>query len=485
MESELFDPALFERVGKAIIEETRHYLDRARSRPYPSLKAAPPERLIARAGELLDRRPEDSGPDALVSHARALARQFLEDTIPLHSPHYIGHQVPPPIALSAAFAAVGAVSNPGAAVFEMGPSSIAAEKALSARMGTYLGWQPGTFDSIVTHGGSLANLTAILAARNARYPGYWSSGATGQGRKPAILAGGDAHYSVARAAGIAGLGASSVIKVKLDSRRRMDPVLLSKAYQEALDQGFEPFCVVSSSCSTPVGAFDPIEPIAELARKEGLWLHVDAAHGGGLLLSKRHRGLLQGIDRADSVTWDAHKMMFVPALSTFLFYREAKNSYRPFEQDAPYLFDPEADASIAYDPGLRTVECTKGPLSIVLWALWSCFGPEAIGSLVDRVIETTRAFHELLLATEDFVPLHEPEANILCFRYLPPALRGASPERVSQVQLKLRQALLNTGRFYITGTKLDGAYALRVTVMNPEIKVADLEDLLSEIRSLA
>jgi L-2,4-diaminobutyrate decarboxylase len=419
----------------------------------------------------------------MTAHARMLARQFLEDTNPLHSPHYMGHQVPPPVPLAAAFAAVGAVSNPGAAVFEMGPSSVAAEKALSERMGKYLGWKPGTFDSIVTHGGSLANLTAILAARNTRFPGFWK---TGRGdRKPAILASRDAHYSISRAAGIAGLGSDSVIKVGVDSRRRIDPVLLSESFDEAVANGYEPFCVVSSSSSTSVGAFDPLEQIADFARERGLWLHADAAHGGGLLLSRRHRGLLKGIERADSVTWDAHKMMFVPALSTFLFYRDAKNSYAPFEQDAPYLFDPQADDSIAYDPGLRTVECTKGPLSIVLWALWSCFGPEAIEAMVDRVIDTTRSFYDLLTESPDFVPLHEPECNILCFRYLPPELDGIPAAKISELQQNLRQRLLKTGKFYITGTRLDGIYTLRVTLMNPAVTISDLENLLEEIRRLA
>jgi L-2,4-diaminobutyrate decarboxylase len=173
-------------------------------------------------------------------------------------------------------------------------------------------------------------------------------------------------------------------------------------------------------------------------------------------------------------------MMFVPALSTFLFYRDARNSYKPFEQDAPYLFDPEEDDSIAYDPGLRTVECTKGPLSLVPWALWSCFGPEAIAGLVERSIETTRAFYEMLQAAPDFVPLHEPEANILCFRYQPEGL-----ERVGEVQQRLRQRLLKSGRFYITGTKLDGTYALRVTVTNPAVTTEVLGELLDHIRSLA
>jgi L-2,4-diaminobutyrate decarboxylase len=494
LERRLYDLELFDRVSGAVVEETSRYLGSCRTAPYPSLKPTPPAELVRRMSELLDRRPEKNDAASLGAHARELVRTLLDGTNPLQSPHYLGHQVPPPVPFSAAFALPLAVANPGTAVFEMAPSGIAAEKALSERLGRYLGWGSG-FDSIVTSGGSLANLTAVLAARNTRYPDFWKNGAVGLARRPAILTSEDAHYSISRAAGAAGLGASSVIKIGLDSRRRMDPALLEAAFEKATREGYEPFCVVASSCSTPVGAFDPIEPIAEFASRRGLWLHVDAAHGGGLLLSRRHRGLLSRIERADSVTWDAHKMMFVPSLCTFVFYREAVRSYAPFAQDAPYLFKAELDHhtrsaaeprldSAAFDPGLRTLECTRPAQAITLWALWSTFGPEAIEALVDRVISQARLFHALLEESPDFEPVTEPECNIVCFRHLPERLRSAAPERVSAFQLELRQRLLATGRFFITGTTLDGVYALRTTIMNASTGEAELRALLDELRRL-
>ena len=109
------------------------------------------------------------------------------------------------------------------------------------------------------------------------------------------------------------------------------------------DAGEAPFAVVGSACSTPVGAFDPLPEIAAIAREEGLWFHVDAAHGGGILLSRKHRALLEGIGEADSVIWDAHKMMFVPALCTFVFFKDGRHSYQAFDQDAPYLFDRDSN----------------------------------------------------------------------------------------------------------------------------------------------
>ncbi len=123
-------------------------------------------------------------------------------------------------------------------------------------------------------------------------------------------------------------------------------------------------------------------------------------------------------------------------------------------------------------------------IALALWALWSTFGPEAIEALVDRVIERAALFHSMLEESPDFKSVVRPECNIVCFRHLPSALDGASPQRVSEFQRALRQALLSTGRFFITGTYLDGVYALRTTFMNPSVGEDELKDLLAELRRL-
>lgn len=211
-------------------------------------------------------------------------------------------------------------------------------------------------------------------------------------------------------------------------------------------------------------------------------MHVDAAHGGGLLFSRRHRKLLSGIEQADSVVWDAHKMLFVPALCTAVLYRRREHRFETFRQDAPYLFDPSAPGMADIDLGMRTVECTKRAVGFGLWGLWAVFGEELFEQLVDQVLLRARQLYELLLEQPDFEVLHEPECNILVFRYLPDWLRSAPVERQSAWQRAVRTRLIRSGEFYIVQTTLNGRAVLRTTVMNPLTTRDDLCELLQALR---
>ena len=292
----------------------------------------------------------------------------------------------------------------------------------------------------------------------------------------------DAHYSVSRAAGVLGLGTGNVVRVGLDARRRMDVGRLDAALAALRVQGRPIVAVAACACSTPVGAFDPLEEIAEVCRRHGVWLHVDAAHGGAAVLSPRYRHLVAGLDRADSLVWDAHKMLFVPALCAFVFYRRAANKFETFRQDAPYLFDPAAPGLAEFDSGLTALECTKRAAALGLWGLWSLFGPELFADLVDITFAMGRLFYEKLAAAADFVPLHEPECNIVVFRHVPAALRDAPAEVLGRFQFELRRRIVEAGDFYIVSTKFDGVGALRVTIINPLTTPAHLDLLLAALR---
>jgi L-2,4-diaminobutyrate decarboxylase len=213
-------------------------------------------------------------------------------------------------------------------------------------------------------------------------------------------------------------------------------------------------------------------------------MHVDAAHGGGLLFSRRHRRLLAGIEQADSLVWDAHKMLFVPALCTAVLYRSRGHRFETFQQDAPYLFDPSAPGMADIDLGMRTVECTKRAVGFGLWGMWSIFGDALFEQLVDRVLLRARELYELLLEQPDFEVLHEPECNIVVFRYLPEWLQGQSGERQSRFQRAIRLQLIRSGQFYIVQTTLGGRAALRTTVMNPLTTRDDLRELLDALRAV-
>ncbi len=240
--------------------------------------------------------------------------------------------------------------------------------------------------------------------------------------------------------------------------------------------------VVACACSTPVGAFDRLREIADVCRRHDVWMHVDAAHGGAVCFSDRHRHLVDGLPQADSVVWDAHKMLFVPALCAFVFYRDPSHRFQTFRQDAPYLFDPSAPGLADFDSGLVTVECTKRAAVYGLWGTWAVFGKQLFADLVDVTFHTARQLYELLQEAADFEPLHEPECNIVVFRHLPEQLRAESPQRIGQFQQLLRRRLIQSGEFYIVQNTLDGIGALRVSVCNPLTTEDHLQDLLSALR---
>jgi L-2,4-diaminobutyrate decarboxylase len=486
--SAAYSPAMFARAAADWQQLLTEHIRTVTTGHGPVLNWADPQSAIATARNLLNQPPQNAAALSSCSPAmvqdipgriRDVITRMLSSGQNLHHPHYIGHQVPPSIPLAGLFDAVSAVTNQVMAIYEMGPWATAVEHALVGRLCEKAGWSPETSSGLLTHGGSLANTTALLTARNVSLPGSWETGVPGG---TTLVANSDVHYCVSRSAGILGLGSSAVVRIPLDARRRMDVDQLDQTLQQLQLSGRRVMAVSACAGSTPTGAFDDLSGIAEVCRRYKVWMHVDAAHGGGLLFSRRHRRLLAGIEQADSIVWDAHKMLFVPALCTAVLYRRREHRFDTFRQDAPYLFDPSDPGMADIDMGMRTVECTKRAVGFGLWGTWAVFGEHLFEQLVDRVLLRAQQLYELLRQQPDFEVLHEPECNILAFRYLPAWLRGADRERQSALQRAVRTRLIRSGEFYIVQTTLNGLAALRTTVMNPLTTPDDLTELLQAIR---
>jgi L-2,4-diaminobutyrate decarboxylase len=328
----------------------------------------------------------------------------------------------------------------------------------------------------------LANLTGLLTARNVALGDSWTTGLTGRSPAPVLIAHADAHYSVTRSAGILGLGTDQIVMAALDDRRRMDANRLDDTLNGLRSRGIPIIAVSAASCATPIGAFDPLTDIAAVCRRHDVWLHVDAAHGGALTFSPRHRHLLEGIELADSVVCDAHKMMFMPALCAMLFYRNPEHRLATFHQEAPYLFDPAAPELAEFDSGIVNFECTKRAAAFGVWGVWSLLGTQIFTDMVDVTIDLAQQFHTMLAAAADFTPLHEPQCNIVAFRYLPPELRDEPTEKVDALQLTLRRAVIESGEFYLVQSLIDDRPVLRTTMMNPLTTADDLHGLLECLR---
>jgi len=389
-----------------------------------------------------------------------LARLVARYSNQLHHPSYMGHQVCPPFLDAAATDLLISVLNNSTAVWEMSPIGTVIEKEVVRWLADRAGY-PETAEGTAVSGGSAANLTGLLAAR-ARYDSP---------KRPVVITSADAHYSIARAAAIMGIPATDVLKVATDDSHRMDVDALEDvlAAVEARDDAAV-LAIVATSGSTATGAFDRLDEIALLRDRYRTWLHVDAAHGASALLSERLAPLVRGLDRADSFSWDPHKMLFMPLSLGTILVREGIWLRRAFRADAPYLFHGPAGENL----GEMTIQCSKRADAIKLWLMLKSRGTAPFVEVMERVTALTRYVYERVRDSADFEPVHEPEFNIFCFRR-----RGLDNEATAD----LRERLLRSGRAWITTTILRGARVLRVTMMNPRTTERDVDEMLAGLLS--
>ena len=481
--SEVFAAETFRSIAGTTVERLAEHLSDDTVR---GLDLTDPDRLIALARSLMTTERNVVAP-LDEERLSAILDLYVRTGIQVHSAGAMGRQFSGTVPLAGVVELVGAVTNQPSSFYEAAQLPSVAERIMAEELNRFVGWEPGTFAMVTTSGGSLANLTALAAARNKRFPRFWAEGSAGSagsasGRRPAVAVGDDVHYSVTRAVGILGIGEDQVVRLPLNPARQISVELAGPALDAAAARGLDVFCLVATAGTTSVGAFDPLEDLADLAAARDLWLHVDAAHGGGLLVSDEYRHLLQGVRRVDSIALDAHKMMFVPAPCTLLFYRDAQDSRRPFRQDASYVFDEEPDIYTRLDSGDRNFECTKRPMIMALWVLWAVHGPAVFARKVDHLCRVTLAAHDVVVGEPDFAVMHRPEANILCFRYLPPGLPETA---VHRLQVAIRNRVKEHGTFFLSKVDLDGTAALRVVMMNHRTTTDHFRQLLTEIREVA
>ena len=432
--------------------------------------------LLARFDE-----PLPSGGLPLGEVAARVERDILGDINRLMHPMYMGHQVSPPLPAAIWAELVVAAANQSVAVAEMSPTGTAVETRLVRWMCALAGWDEGAGGTL-TSGGTEATFTALLAARAAAMPDAWEDGVSGD--VPVVLCGEHAHYAVTRAVAQLGLGRRRAVAVA--SRGwAMDPGALSDALDRLTSEGTGVMAVVATAGSTATGTFDDLEAIGALCDRHGIWLHVDGAHGASALLSGAHRHRLRGIERARSVAWDPHKMMLMPLPAGLLLVRDEGDLERAFAQRAPYLFHATDEERVP-DQGIRSFMCSRRADAVKVWVALQRYGADGIGALYDHLCGATRTLWTQIGARDDFAALHEPQSNILCFRYTGPhAPDESAPEAADAFQRDLRERYNRSGRGWITATILGGRRVLRVTLMNPRTTAGHTARLLDGLAEVA
>ena len=469
-----FDADSFRKDGHKIVDLLADYMEKAVNGS-PNLPVLPETNPIKFYNEWKAKEGEDK---TIID----LAKKVIEKSNHLHHPHYIGHQVPSVLPIAALCDFITAFLNNSVAVFELSPIQTIMEKEVISIFCKLIDF-PETSGGFVTSGGSLGNLTALLAARQIKCEGdCWKEGISKKSNM-SILVSEQAHYSCKRHMQIMGFGEKNIIMVPSKQNGSISIEAIRASYQQATENGKKIFAVIASACSTSTGVFDPLEFIADFCEEKDLWFHVDGAHGAPTIFSKKYAYLLKGIERADSVVWDAHKMMMVPSLATAVLFRKNEDSFKAIQQDAPYLYkDKLAKEENWYDASLRNLECTKNGMSFKIYACLKILGEEFYDDYITKVYDQARIFAEMIKQTSDFELVAEPESNILCFRYIKSDL---SVDEINKLQKQILEQILASGEFYFCQTVHKGAVCLRCTIMNPLTNESHFQKLLDKIRDVA
>jgi L-2,4-diaminobutyrate decarboxylase len=476
--SEVFDQDTFQKHAEIILRKLGAYLN---DKSVRGLKIADPHELTQLARSLMTENHEQlSEPDPV--QFEKLIDLYIQTGIQVHSPGYMGRQFSGIIPLAGAIDMIGSIVNQPASFYEAGQLPNVAERIMAREFNRFIGWPEGSYDMVSTSGGALGNLTAILAARNERYPDLWEKGYGGLNAIPAIAVSEDCHYSISRAAGILGIGENQIVKLPIDEQRRIRPDSMEATLDTAKARGLDVFCIVASAGTTSISAIDPLEQIADMAHRRNIWVHVDGAHGASVMVSERFRYKLKGLAKVDSFIMDAHKMLFVPTACTLLFYRQREKAYKAFKQEASYVFDKDVESdATAFDSASKNFECTKRPAITNLWAMWALYGKSVFARKIEYLIDLAQNFHGYLSQQADFEAIHNPELNIVCFRHVPNKMR---PEALSKLQDDIRKKINQDYKFFVSKVDIDGIAAIRVVFMNHLITQEHYVSLVSEIRSV-
>ena len=413
-----------------------------------------------------------------------LMEVYLENTQHLHHPAYIGHQVAVPHPIAGVAGMINGITNNPMNIYEMGPAAATMERVVINWMLDKIGWFKGTDwtdfsrvegngGGILTNGGSVANLTALSAARAMIAPESWEEGSP---KDLVILAPEVAHYSIARAISIMGMGKKSLIPVAVDANERLRPEALLPAYERAKSEGKRVMAVVANACATSTGLYDPLDEVGHFCETHGLWYHVDGAHGASAAVSPTEAHFMQGAKRANSMIWDAHKMLQSDALCAAVLYRDYQSLGQTFQQKGTYLFHEKEQPGFDLLP--YTVECTKSGLGMKLFLILAAEGEKGMGDFVHHQYQLTRQFYQILHAHPDFYCPYIPESNILCFEY-------TKYGRDNTFQLHLRNEIVKRGNYYISSSEVQGVRFLRLTVINRLTTTKEIEGLIAEIIHVA
>jgi len=443
-----------------------------------------PDSLIALLGVDLPQHPQSN--QQLID----TIRRIVKYSVKTGHPHFINQLFSglDPYGLAAQW--ITDALNPSVYTYEVAPVFTVLEDQVLREMRRCVGYPNGDGDGLFVPGGSMANTYAMHCARHRTLPNFKEEGSYRSPRL-VVFTSKDAHYSVKKAAFLLGVGSSNVYLIDVDDSGRMDPTHLRQEIQRALKEDAKPVMISATAGTTVLGAIDPLDDIADICQEFGIWMHVDAAWGGGILMSHKYRTLLKGIERSDSVAWNPHKLLAVPQQCSTFLIRDEKILLEANSASAVYLFQQDKFYDPKWDVGDKYLQCGRRADVLKFWLMWQAKGTTGLEKHVDTLFSDAEYFTQLIRQREGFqLVLDQPEFVNICFWYIPPSLRGHQndqdyKEKLNKVAPKVKERMVKSGSMMITYTSLgDLANFFRLVLQSSSVTHQDMDFFADEIERL-
>lgn len=439
---------------------------------------ATPKEVAADLAPLVDFRPEGMG---LAEVESLLNERLLPHLMRYDRPHFHSMFNAFPEEGAKYGAQLALDYNQGVTNWQVSPGGAMLEELCGRALCQLFGLAE-TAEATFMYSGTYANQQAVYMAqhRYAEQQGvdYAREGlaAFADPARLGILVSEDAHFSLRHAARMLGLGEQGLIKMPVDTNRRVDVAAVAQLAQE-LNGRRDIFCVMATSGTTSTGSVDPLEPLADIAEQLGAWFHIDGAYGYAYKLVPEWRPLFEGDTRADSISWDPHKQMGVPIPNSVLFAKDGADFGRMTLHSG--YFNREED--VEPNPGFKSPPTTRPFSALPLVTSILFLGVEGVVARLRGHLEAIQAAAEFLQEQPDFELMHRPDTGIVCFRYVP---KGVAAEQLNQLQRRIYEQIMGSGERTISTTVLEGQMVLRLVAITPQVTAESLIDTIAHIRSL-
>ena len=464
-----------ERLGRAVTKIISDYARRLDTLPVTS--EATPVELLQIFDEPLP--INGMGADEILA---CFERDVAPHAMQIPSPRYYGLFNPTPLPIAVWADALASAINQNEAAWRNSPSASIVEARVLRWLCELVGYGTKSFGTL-TSGGSEANLIGLKCARDQAHAGMRDQGVRVASGELIVYASEQSHYSLEKSVDILGLGRRSLRKIETDDRFHIRPDLLRQAIESDKEEGKIPCCIAGAAGATSTGIVDPLDELADIADESGCWFHVDAAYGGALALSEKHKSLLRGIERADSITIDPHKWMFVPFACGAVLVGEGGRILRDaFDITPEYLSEERGGTDVEYDFFRYGQLGTRRFNALKIWMTLKFMGTKGYALTIERQIELTHYLAARLDALDGFERVGEVETAVCCFRFLPEKLGNQAEEERDRLQRNLQQRVERSRQAWISTTVLKGRRAIRVNVNSFLTERRHIDDLVELLR---